>query len=178
MSEMRSLKPGPDKRKCFCSSHVLSRWHLALRKPDLKKERSLLPVGSLRKGKVVWVIMGCGPGEWEWREFGVRVRWREDPGWAYFGFSIGSGSLRPSPTGLFSASSPETRCSSASTFPWERKNTDSPYVHPHENTNTSDCRPSQDCCSSLRGLCHGMQGLLINPGEQVFFANALSSMEI
>lgn len=36
---------------------------------------------------------------------------------SYLGFSSGSGSLRPSPTGLFSASSPVRRCSSASTFP-------------------------------------------------------------
>lgn len=35
----------------------------------------------------------------------------------YFGFSRGSGSFRPRPTGLFSASSSVTRWSSASTLP-------------------------------------------------------------
>lgn len=35
----------------------------------------------------------------------------------YLGFSSGSGSFRPNPTGLFSASSPVTRWSSASTLP-------------------------------------------------------------
>lgn len=42
---------------------------------------------------------------------------REYP--SYLGFSSASGSLRPSPTGLFSASSPVRRCNSASTFPWK-----------------------------------------------------------
>ena len=36
---------------------------------------------------------------------------------SYFGFSSGSGSLRPRPTGLFSDSSAVTRWSSASTLP-------------------------------------------------------------
>lgn len=40
---------------------------------------------------------------------------------SYLGFSSGSGSFRPSPTGLFSASSPVRRCSSASTFPCKDK---------------------------------------------------------
>lgn len=45
----------------------------------------------------------------------------EDKGCSYFGFSRGSGSLRPSPTGLFSASSPVSSWSSASTFPFRDK---------------------------------------------------------
>ena len=40
---------------------------------------------------------------------------------SYFGFSSGSGSFRPSPTGLFSASSAVTRWSSASTLPCKWK---------------------------------------------------------
>lgn len=40
---------------------------------------------------------------------------------SYFGFSSGSGSFRPSPTGLFSASSAVTRWSSASTLPCNDK---------------------------------------------------------
>ena len=44
----------------------------------------------------------------------------KEEGGPYLGFSSGSGSLRPSPTGPFSASSPVMRCSSASTLPCER----------------------------------------------------------
>lgn len=42
----------------------------------------------------------------------------------YLGFSSGSGSLRPKPTGFLSASSPVRRCSSASTFPLMGDNND------------------------------------------------------
>lgn len=40
---------------------------------------------------------------------------------AHLGFSKGSGSFRPFPTGRFSASSTVSSSNSASTFPWKRE---------------------------------------------------------